>query len=213
MLSSLGNLHTRLECTRVERGGFFESELHNFYNLRYVVNINMAEIDSDDKKNIIQALKAMKVKPKADIPEVFMTWMDEFVERKRAGKPSIFSKSCNSVTVPIQQPRISIFTGENAKGELAFDLWKYEVKCLLMDKTYSSDVIGSAIRKSLRGETGRVAMRLGPSASIGDHMDKLESVYGTIELREGILAQFYIIVLNSSHMKMLSNGDVDWRIY
>lgn len=60
-----------------------------------------------------------------------------------------------------------------------------------MDKKYSSDVIGSAIKKSLRGEAGRVAMRLGPSASISDLMNKLESVYGTVELREGILAQFY----------------------
>lgn len=89
LLSSLENLHTRLDCTRVERDGFFESELHSFYNLRYVVNINMAEIDSDDENNIIQALKAMKDKPKADTPEVFMTRMDELVESKRAGKPPI----------------------------------------------------------------------------------------------------------------------------
>lgn len=73
MLTSLENLHTRLECTRVEHDGFLESELHNFYNLRSVVNINMAEIDSDDEKNINEALKAMKVKPKADTPEEFMT--------------------------------------------------------------------------------------------------------------------------------------------
>lgn len=33
----------------------------------------MAEIDSDDEKNIIQGLKAMKVKPKADTTEEFMT--------------------------------------------------------------------------------------------------------------------------------------------
>lgn len=141
----------------------------------------MAEIDSDDEKNIIEALKAMKVKPKADTPE-------EFVESKRAGKPPIPPKP---VTVPIQQPRISFFSGENAKGELAFDLWKYEVKCLMMDKSYSSDVIGNAIKKSLRGEAGRVAMQLGPSASIGDLMEKLENVYGTLELRECILAQLY----------------------
>lgn len=60
-----------------------------------------------------------------------------------------------------------------------------------MDKSYSSDVIGNAIKKSLRGEAGRVAMRLEPSASIGDLIDKLENVYGTLELRECILAQFY----------------------
>lgn len=56
----------------------------------------------------------------------------------------------------------------------------------MIDKTYSPDVIGSVIKKSLRGETGKVAMRLGPSACIGDLMDILESVYGTLELREGI---------------------------
>lgn len=57
----------------------------------------MAEIDSDDEKNI-QALKAMQVKPKADTQEKFMTWMNEFVESKRAGKPPI---PPNPVTVPI----------------------------------------------------------------------------------------------------------------
>lgn len=112
--------------------------------------------------------------------------MNEFVESKRAGKPPIPPKP---VTVPIQQPRISFFSGENAKGELAFDLWKYEVKCLMMDKSYSSDVIGNAIKKSLRGEAGRVAIQLGPSASIGGLMEKLEN--GTLELRECILAQLY----------------------
>lgn len=50
----------------------------------------------------------------------------------------------------------------------------------MMDKTYPSDVIGNAIKKSLRREEGRVAMRLEPSASIYDLMDKLESVYGTL---------------------------------
>lgn len=55
-------------------------------------------------------------------------------------------------------------------------------RLLMMDKTYPSDVIGTcnAIKKSLRREAGRVAMRLEPSASIYDLMDKLESVYGTL---------------------------------
>ena len=66
----------------------------------------------------------------------------------------------SSLTVSIQIPRISVFTGENTKGELSFDLWKYEVKCLLMDKTYSPDIIASAIKKSLRREASRVVMRL-----------------------------------------------------
>lgn len=56
-------------------------------------------------------------------------------------------------------------------------------RSLMMDKTYPSDVIGNAIKKSLRREAGRVAMRLEPSASIYDLMDKLESVYLIIEGR------------------------------
>lgn len=115
----------------------------------------MAEIDSDDEKNIIQALKTMKVKPKADTPEEFMTLMNEFVENKRAGKPP----TLQNMLLFLQQPKISFFSGENAKGGLAFDLWKYEVKCLIMDKSYYSDVVGNSIKNSLRGEAGRVAMR------------------------------------------------------
>lgn len=41
-----------------------KSLLHNFYNLSYFVNINIAEINSDDEKNIFRALKAMKIKLK-----------------------------------------------------------------------------------------------------------------------------------------------------
>ena len=147
---------------------------------------------ADDEKKVIEALKALKVKPKADTAEDFVAWMGTFVAGKTTdtgdAKPVIVP---SPVTVPIQIPRISVFTGENTKGELSFDLWKYEVKWLLMDKTYSPDITASAIKKSLRGEAGRVAMRLGPAASTADLMEKLENVYGTLELREGILAQFY----------------------
>lgn len=115
----------------------------------------------------------MKVKPRADTAEVFTTWINEYVESQRTGNPPIPPKP---VKLPIQQPRISIFTGVNTRGELAFDLWKYEVKRLLRDKSYFLDVIVSIIRKSLRGKAGRVTMRLGPSARIGDLMDKLESI-------------------------------------
>ena len=151
-------------------------------------------MDADDEKKVIEALKALKVKPKADTAEDFVAWMGTFVAVNTFdtgdAKPVIVHVP-STVTVPIQIPRIPVFTGENTKGELSFDLWKYEVKCLLMDKTYSPDIIASAVKKSLRGEAGRVAMRSGPAASTADLMEKLENVYGTLELREGILAQFY----------------------
>lgn len=66
----------------------------------------MAEKDQDDEQNIIQALKAMKVKSKADTPEEFMTWINEFLKRKRAGKPPI---SLKHVAVPIHKSTKNIF--------------------------------------------------------------------------------------------------------
>lgn len=56
----------------------------------------------------------MKVKPRADTAEVFTTWINEYVESQRTGNPPIPPKP---VKLPIQQPRIYIYTGVNTRGE------------------------------------------------------------------------------------------------
>jgi hypothetical protein len=37
------------------------------------------------------------------------------------------------------------------------------------------------VRKSLKGEAGRVVMHLGPTASIPEILYKLDSIYGDVE--------------------------------
>lgn len=150
----------------------------------------------------------MKVKPRADTAEVFTTWINEYVESQRTGNPPIPPKP---VKLPIQQPRISIYTGVNTRGELAFDLWKYEVKCLLRDKSYSSDVIVSIIRKSLRGKK-LAKSPCGQDLQLGLVTLQTNLRALIVPQNHGKAFQLNFIVLNSNQMKMLSNGDVDQRI-
>ena len=89
-------------------------------------------------------------------------------------------------------PRLSLFTGTpGRKEEATYDLWKYEVNCLLAEGSHGDDAIMEAIRRSLKGEPARLAMRLGPKTTISNLLQKLDSIYGTVDVREGVLAQFY----------------------
>ena len=85
-------------------------------------------------------------------------------------------------------PRISIFSG-NSKGATQFDLWRYEVQCL--KGQYSESIILQAIRRSLRGEASKVLLCLGTEASVDDIVLKLDSIYGDVQRKETILAEFY----------------------
>ncbi|XP_067673439.1 uncharacterized protein [Haliotis asinina] len=88
-------------------------------------------------------------------------------------------------------PRLSLFFGESGKGEASYDLWVYEVNCLLAEKTYPKNIIFEAVRRSLKGKAGKVASLLGSRASLETVLNKLQSVYGTCEESESLMASFY----------------------
>lgn len=75
--------------------------------------------------------------------------------------------------------------------EASYDWWKYEVSCLRAEKCYDEQVIMEAVRRSLKGEAAHVAMRLGTRASLTELLAKFDSIYGTVQVRETILAEFY----------------------
>ncbi|CAG2194046.1 unnamed protein product [Mytilus edulis] len=86
-------------------------------------------------------------------------------------------------------PRISAFSGD-AKTGTPYDLWRYEVQCLI--KTgHTHETITMAIRRSLRGDASKVPMRLGPEATIDDIIDKMDSIYGSVDQPKALLGQFY----------------------
>ena len=108
-----------------------------------------------------------------------------------AAEPAADDRPAN-VTTHQQPPRLATFAGKDAKGsDTSFELWLYEVKCLMRDKVYPTKLLLHAVRKSLRGEAGEVAMRVGTDATLKQILDKLEGIYGVVEPGENILSEFY----------------------
>lgn len=134
-------------------------------------------------KKLVKAFKDLGLNPKYDTPEELEKWLKEMADRKTDTK---------STTVHTNQPRLSIFYGENAtKGEVDYEQWRYEVKSLLLEETYKEDMIMQAIRRSVRGEAIRILMRLGTGVDIETILEKFESVYGTVDTKEELLAKLY----------------------
>lgn len=92
----------------------------------------------------------------------------------------------------VPPPRISPFSGDKVTkvGEVAFESWVYEVKCLRRGG-YSEATLAPIVRRSLRGEAAQLTMRLGLDASIEEILKKLEGRYGTVESGASLLQQFY----------------------
>ena len=157
------------------------------------------EMSATEAENILKAIKALKLKPKADTPEDFKHWMEAVVASGGTGpdtNPSSTTsgnKSPGTSATPSQYhgfPRISNFSGA-PKSETSYELWKYEIQCLQADTIHKEEQILQAIRRSLKGEAAHVVMRLGTKATINDILHKMDSIYDTVESKESLLGQFY----------------------
>lgn len=149
-----------------------------------VTVVTMADFTPEELTKLGEAFKSLGVKPKMDNPQDLKSWMKDYVKQEGAGEDA-------AVHVYAQLPRIVVFSGEPKGDQATFDVWKYDVKCLIKEGVHSGPEIYQAARKSLRGEASRIAMRLGPNATIDRLIEKLEGIYGTVEAGENLLAQFY----------------------
>jgi len=151
------------------------------------------EFTNEEIASLVSAFKDLNVKPKADSAEELKTWMQEYAsamgtaEIKR--EVDMVENTRPQFVTTTQFPKISNFYGDG-KGGTSYDLWKYEVQCLFRDNRPNDSVL-QAIRMSLRGEAGKVVMRLGPTASIDYILSKMDSVHGEVDQTEIILAKFY----------------------
>lgn len=91
---------------------------------------------------------------------------------------------------PYSKPRIPIFSGEE-KSEVSFDVWKYEVKCIIHEKTYSDAILLQCIRGSLKGKARTLLLSLDEGVTPLGVIEKLEGVYGNVFTSETLLQQFY----------------------
>ena len=158
----------------------------------------MAELTGDETKELVKTLKEMGVKPKCSNPADMQKWMLDYLqgvgklpETKEKAGPIPATAATREVIVTQQQLRLPTFSGDSSKSEVTYDLWRNEVDCLLTDKTYSESQILQAARKSLRGEAAGINLRMRAEGTIQDLLTRLEAVYGTVELGETLLSQFY----------------------
>lgn len=154
----------------------------------------MAEdMTGEELVKLAAIFKEMGVKPKCDTPGDLKQWMTEFCKSTDEDKEPTPAAVGTSTKTMYTQPqlRMSTFSGEPSKTDVAYDVWRFEVDCMLSDQTYSAGQIMQAARKSLKGEASGIAMRLGPTATIQDLLKKLEGAYGTVEMSETLMSQFY----------------------
>ena len=156
---------------------------------------------SEEDFALLQLLKKeVKEKPKGDDVQGLKDWMKEYlatsgeiVTPKEESQEKDTSKTKTTVTYTKMRdpPKVTNFSGSNSKGEATYAFWRYEVCGLMEDKVHDSDNISYAVRKSLKGEAGTIVMHLGPKASLPEIIHKLDSIYGDVEKKEDLLAQFY----------------------
>ena len=89
------------------------------------------------------------------------------------------------------QARLSLFSGDDAKGDVSFELWKFEVRGLVRDGLFPNAVVLQSIRRSLRGTAADILLHLGEDVKVDDLLSKLEKVFGNTLPPEAILEEFY----------------------
>ncbi len=159
-------------------------------------------LTEEEGEALLKSVAELGIKPKAGSVGDLKKWMAEYVYSEGLIESELgaaaggldgsgIAPSPSSVHIT-QPPRISQFSGDPAaKGEADFDLWLYEVSCLLKEAKHPEHVLSQAIRRSLRGHAAKVAMGLGHDSSIGELIGKFTSVFGSVEEGEDLLASFY----------------------
>lgn len=151
----------------------------------------------------MNVFKKLGIEPKGDTPEDLKAWMKDYL-RSQGELPAATAKQSTAdlkFTLPPKPtttkmmmnhpPKITWFSGTEPKsGDTTYELWRHEVKCLLK-QNYEPDAILNAVHRSLRGEAGLVAMRLDLDASVNTIVQKLDSIYGSVDKKEELLAEFY----------------------
>lgn len=172
--------------------------------------LTMAQFTGDQAKQLADTLGAAGLTPEMATPEGIEAWMLTYLESQgklgvkqvkeepkvnvTKGQPGAKDDKEGSTVKAVYQPppRLSTFSGDpTAKGDAQFDLWMYEVECLLREGVHSQETVKQAMRKALKGNAARIVMRKGTDATCQEILSCLETVYGLVETGENLLAEFY----------------------
>ena len=90
-------------------------------------------------------------------------------------------------------PKLPIFSGSEVpqKGEVTYEVWSLEVKCLRRIQELPYNSLLQSIRNSLRGCARDVIIPLGENATADHTVDKLEGFYGIVSTGATLMQTFY----------------------
>lgn len=90
-------------------------------------------------------------------------------------------------------PKLPIFSGLEVpqKGEVTYEVWSLEVKCLRNIQELPEYSLLQSIRNSLRGSARDVIIPLGENATVDQILDKLEGFYGIVSTGATLMQTFY----------------------
>ncbi|XP_048238606.1 uncharacterized protein LOC125372482 [Haliotis rufescens] len=155
------------------------------------------ELSKEELGNMVEAFRKAGLNPKSDTPEEFKHWVQGLSQQdiapviKKEPEGENPEPDMKSSTVTYHNfPKLPFFSGEPGK-DAEYDLWRYEVNCLLDTQTYSKGTILQAIRRSLKGEAALAVMKVGPKATITDILSKLKSAFGTLRRSSVLMSKFY----------------------
>lgn len=155
---------------------------------------------SDEGAALLDAFSKLGVKPKFESPADLELWMFEFARSKmesanqqQTSQPRVepIQKPTQTITVHQQMPRLSTFSGEKGKADTTYEQWRYEVDGYLRDQQHSRPTILQAVRRSLKGEAGQVAMTVGYDATLAEVLDKLDGIYKADEQGDDLMQEVY----------------------
>ena len=91
-------------------------------------------------------------------------------------------------------PKLPTFSGneEPQKGEVTYEVWSFEVRCLRNSQVVSDTVLLQLIRNSLKGNARSVLVPLGEQATVVQVLDKLEGFYGRVSSSETLLQELLV---------------------
>jgi len=152
----------------------------------------------DEDTKMLAYLKALGVPAMKDLEDL-KKFMTDFGASKAPEpiEPVIRPEPVAKARANLQPPRISLFFGEEGKGEVAYQTWAYEVKCLKAEGTYTNEVLLQSIRRSLRGNAADQLRYIGIKPTIDSILDSFSSTYGMVETPESILTKFYACKQNA----------------
>ena len=149
-------------------------------------------VDGQVTQNALKLLKALRtlgLNPGSQNDMSRMLYLLVGVKQEHEEVPPSPS-STHGETRSFHYPKISIFYGEESKGEVNWETYRSEVLWHLRDGMFTKEQILMGVRRSLKGSAAEKLRSLGTRCTVEELLKKLDCDYGSTDTRQNITKKF-----------------------